>query len=85
MKKYKFTFIGVKRGAIGKRLQFTVTTEAENFEDAKLKLYDTHEHIQILKVNNKPVDKDYTFNEFKNLQEYGSNHTIKRQFRYCQF
>ena len=67
MKKYKFTFLGVKLGAIGKRIKFTVTTEAENFEAAKLKLYDTHEHIQILKVNNKPVDKDYSFGEFKNL------------------
>jgi hypothetical protein len=67
MKKHKFYFIGVKNGSIGKRQNFTVTTEAENFEDAKIKLYDTHEHITILKVNNKPVDKDYTFNEFKNL------------------
>jgi hypothetical protein len=67
MKKYKFTFLGVKLGAIGKRIKFTVTTEAENFEAAKLKLYDTHEHIHILKVNNKLVDKDYSFSEFKNL------------------
>lgn len=67
MKKYKFKILAVKNGSIGKRYNFTVTTEAENFEDAKLKLYDTHEHIQILKVNNKPVDKNYTFNEFKNL------------------
>lgn len=67
MKKYKFTFEGVKNGSIGKRSKFTVTTEATNFEDAKLKLYDTHEHIHILTVNDKPVDKNYTFNDFKNL------------------
>ncbi len=65
MKKYTFSFLGVKLGAIGKRVKFKVTTEAENFEDAKLKLYDTHEHITITMVNGKPVDKDYTFNEFK--------------------
>jgi len=57
MKKYTFTFIGVKNGSIGKRQKFTVTTEANNFDDAKLKLYDTHEHIHILKVNGREVDK----------------------------
>lgn len=67
MKKYKFQFTGVKNGSIGKRSKFTITTEAENFEDAKLKIYDTHEHITVLKVNDKAVDKYYTFNEFKNL------------------
>lgn len=67
MKKYTFSFLGVKNRSYGKRSKFRVTTEAENFEDAKLKLYDTHEHITITKVNGKPIDKDYTFNEFKNL------------------
>ena len=67
MKKYTFSILAVKIGAIGKRSKFTVTIEAEKFEAAKLKLYDTHEHIFILKVNGKPVDKDYSFNEFKNL------------------
>lgn len=67
MKKYTFSFIGVKIGSIGKRKKFKVTTEAENFEDAKLNLYDTHEHITITYVNGKAVDKDYTFNDFKNL------------------
>lgn len=66
-KRYTFLFMGVKLGAIGKKQQFTVITEADNFDDAKLKLYDTHEHIYILKVNGKAVDKDYSFNEFKNL------------------
>lgn len=67
MKKYTFSILAVKIGAIGKRSKFIITTEAENFEAAKLKLYDTHEHIHILKVNNKPVDKDYSFSEFKTL------------------
>lgn len=67
MKKYKFKILAVKKGSIGKRFKFTVTTEAENFEDAKLKLYDTHEHIQIFSINGKLVNKDYNLNEFKNL------------------
>jgi len=67
MKKYKFTFQGKKIGSIGKLQKFTITTEAENFDAAKLKLYDTHEHIHILKVNDKAVDKNYTLSEFKNL------------------
>jgi hypothetical protein len=61
MKKYKFTFLGVKNGSIGKRSKFTVTTEAENFNDAKLKLYDTHEHIQILICNGVKPDINYNF------------------------
>lgn len=61
MKKYKFTFLGVKNGSIGKRQTFTVTTESENFETAKLKLYDTHEHIQILSCNGVKPDKNYNF------------------------
>ena len=65
MKKFTFNFLGVKNGSIGKKAKFTVTTEAENFDKAMLKLYDTHEHIQVLKVNGKAVDKDYTFAEFK--------------------
>lgn len=65
MKKFTFNFLGRKNGSIGKRLKFTVTTEAEKFDDALMKLYDTHEHIHVLKVNGKAVDKDYTFAEFK--------------------
>ena len=61
MKKYKFTFLGVENGAKGKRYKYTVTTEAYNFNDAKLKLYDTHEHIRILSCNGVKPDKDYNF------------------------
>lgn len=62
MKKYKFTFLGVNNGSIGKRKKFTLTTESNNFENAKLKLYDTHEHIQIISVNGIEPDKNYNFN-----------------------
>lgn len=62
MQKYKFTFLGVINGSIGKRYKYTVTTESENFESAKLKLYDTHEHIQILSVNGIKPDQNYNFN-----------------------
>jgi hypothetical protein len=63
MKTYKFKFLGVAIGSIGKRIKFTKTIQAENIQDAKLKLYDTHEHIFILSVNNKPINKDYSFAE----------------------
>ena len=64
MKNYKLNILAVKNGSIGKRSKFTVNIEAENIDKAILKLYDTFEHIQVLKVNNKPVNKDYTFTEF---------------------
>lgn len=62
MKKYKFIFLGVKNGSIGKKQRFTLTIEADNFKDAKLKMYDTHEHIQILSVNGIKPDQNYNFN-----------------------
>jgi hypothetical protein len=63
MKNYKFKFLGVLLGAIGKEQKFTKTIQAENIHEAKLKLYDTHEHIFILSVNDKPINKDYDFAE----------------------
>ena len=65
MKNFKLHFLARKNTSIGKRLKFTETIEAENIDNAKLKLYDNYEHIHVLKVNNKAVDKDYTFNEFR--------------------
>lgn len=62
MKKYKFSFLGVENGAIGKRYKYTKTIDAENFEEAKIRLYDTHEHITITSVNGVKPDKDYNFN-----------------------
>lgn len=64
MKKYKFTFLGVLIGSIGARVKYNKTIEAENIGSAQLKLYDTHEHIYILSVNGKPINKDYDFTEF---------------------
>ena len=52
--KYTFNILAVLSGSIGKRCKYTVTTEAETEEAAKLKLYDTHEHIFIYSVNGKP-------------------------------
>ena len=38
-------------GSIGKRHKYTVTIKAETEAEAKLKLYDTYEHIFIYSVN----------------------------------
>jgi hypothetical protein len=65
MKNFKIQFTGKQKNAIGKSYKITETVEAENIDNAKLKLYDNYEHIHVLKVNNKVVDKDYTFNEFR--------------------
>jgi hypothetical protein len=62
MKKYTFTILALKIGSIGKRKNFTITIESNNFENAKLKLYDTHEHIQIISVNRIKPDQNYNFN-----------------------
>ena len=63
MKNYKFNFLAVCIGSIGKRTKFNKTVQAESVHDAKLKLYDTHEHIQVLSINNKPINKNYDFSE----------------------
>ena len=52
--KYTFKILAVLIGSIGKRYKHTVTIEAETEADAKLKLYDTYEHIFIYSVNGKP-------------------------------
>jgi len=59
MKKYIFKILAVKIGAIGKRQKFTLTVEAENFQNAQYKLYDTHEHISIISVNGIKPNKEY--------------------------
>jgi hypothetical protein len=63
-KKYKFLFMGVKIGSIGKKQKYTIITQGNTFDEAKLKLYETHEHIYILKVNGKEIDKNYSFSQF---------------------
>ena len=49
--KYTFEILAVLIGSIGKRYKYTVTINAETEADAKLKLYDTYEHIFIYSVN----------------------------------
>ena len=46
--KYLACFQGKERGAIGKSSYFNITVEADDEEAARLKLYDTHEHIERL-------------------------------------
>ena len=52
--KYTFKILAVLIGSIGKKYKYTVTINAETEADAKLKLYDTYEHISIYSVNGKP-------------------------------
>jgi hypothetical protein len=44
--KYTAHFIGKNKGAIGILQKFIVVVEADNEDDARLKLYDTHEDIR---------------------------------------
>lgn len=46
MNKYTFSFYGKLAGAIGISYMHTVTVEAKTQEEAELKLYETHDHIQ---------------------------------------
>ena len=50
MKKFKFNILAVKLNSLSRR-NHTVKVEAENEEEAKLKLYETHEHIFIYSIN----------------------------------
>lgn len=45
MKTFKCYFTGRKVGAIGIFYDFIVTVQAENEEQARLKVYETHEHL----------------------------------------
>lgn len=51
--KYRFSFIGVKIGAIGKAKQHTFSCEAENYNEAINKLYKNFDHCQKLRCNGK--------------------------------
>lgn len=53
MKRYKIKIIAVKLGSIGKRGNFTARIDAENEEQAILKLYESFEHITIVEINGK--------------------------------
>jgi hypothetical protein len=65
MKTYKIKFLGVTIGSIGHQRTFAETVQGENFYEAKLKLYDTHEHIMVLEVNGEKYDytDPKTFND----------------------
>lgn len=67
MKKYKITFEGKELNAIGIMCMFGETIEAENLDNAVLKLYDTHDHIRVITVNGKPYNYNLTFKQFENL------------------
>lgn len=45
MDKYHIIFRGRKKGAIGYSERQEVTVEAEDFEQAQLRLYDNYEHV----------------------------------------
>lgn len=51
--KYTFKILAVLIGSISKKYKYTVTIDAETEADAKLKLYETYEHIFIYSVNGK--------------------------------
>ena len=59
MNKYKFSFLGLKIGSIGNRRKYSLVIKAENIINAELKIYETHEHVQILSVNGNLISKDY--------------------------
>lgn len=48
--RYRFEIYARLRGAIGVCYLHTVEVDATDAEAARLKLYDTHEHIQVLKI-----------------------------------
>jgi hypothetical protein len=56
MKIYKFRIKAIKIGSIGNKKLYIITVTANNLKDAVLKLYNTHEHIFIEKVNGVKYD-----------------------------
>lgn len=47
--RYRITFYGRLKNAIGVDYQITAEREGENFEAARLALYDEYEHVHVLK------------------------------------
>jgi len=59
MNTYSCTFRGRENGSIGSiHLGFCVVVNAENEKEAELKLYDTHEHISLLSIQQ--VNKNFS-------------------------
>jgi hypothetical protein len=52
--KYTYRFFGKEIRAIGAFSEFTVTVDAESAKDAHMKLYDTHEHLHLVRLVEKP-------------------------------
>jgi hypothetical protein len=50
-KTFSITFYGRENNAIGICIQFTKEVDAVDFEAARLKLYDTHEHIRVIEYH----------------------------------
>lgn len=56
--RYTFTFTGKLAGALGITYTHTQTVEAEDIDEARLRLYDTHDHISSLTlVKLEPVEE----------------------------
>lgn len=49
-KTFSITFRGREKNAIGVSSTYTKVVDAVDFEAARLKLYDTHEHIHVIVV-----------------------------------
>lgn len=55
--RYTAHFFGRAKGAIGIFHPCTATVEAANLEEAQLKLYDTHEHISGVRLEETPAHR----------------------------
>lgn len=51
MNTYMITFKGRGSGAIGKVYDISVVRSGKDVEEAKLKIYDNYEHVQVKRVN----------------------------------
>lgn len=60
--KFEATFFGRTKGAIGAYSRFTVEVEGSNKHDAYLNLYDTHQDIHMIKM-------EEVFNETENERD----------------
>ena len=58
MTRYRFDIHARLKGAIGLCYDHVVETEGETVDEAKLKLYDTHEHITIWSYSVVPAEQE---------------------------
>lgn len=52
--RYRCDISARKKGAIGSFSRFEIEVEAENEDAARLALYDTHDHVHVVRIT--PVD-----------------------------